>query len=157
MIRFRRNHPVFRRRTWFEGRRIRGIEDLAWFRPDGQEMTDDDWEAGHARAVAVFFNGASIIAPDAYGERIVDDNFLVLLNASDGTIPWTLPGREWGRRWTVDLDTSDHRPGSSRTVNRSAKSTFEVIDRSMVVLRSTQGPSRHPAHARTTRTEGTIG
>ena len=45
----RRDHPVFRRRRWFQGRRIRGIEDLAWFRPDGEEMTDDDWENGYAK------------------------------------------------------------------------------------------------------------
>ena len=46
----RRSHPVFRRRRWFQGRRIRDIEDLAWFRPDGDEMSEDDWETGYARA-----------------------------------------------------------------------------------------------------------
>ena len=53
----RNDHPVFRRRRWFQGRRIRGIDDMVWFRHDGVEMTDDDWETGYARSVGVFING----------------------------------------------------------------------------------------------------
>ena len=89
----RNDHPVFRRRRWFQGRRIRGLDDMAWFRPDGLEMTDDDWETGYAHAVGVFANGESIPATDAYGGRIVDDSFLLLFNASDVDITWTLPER----------------------------------------------------------------
>ena len=112
VIAFRSAHPVFRRRQWFRGRLIRGIEDLAWVRPDGGEMTDDDWERGYARAVGVFVNGRTIPTPNAYGERIVDDSFLVLFNASDQDLPWHIPGVAWGRRWVVDLDTADPRVGS---------------------------------------------
>ena len=148
VLTFRREHPVFRRRRWFQGRRIRGIEDLAWLRPDGEEMTDEDWDAGFARAVAVFVNGESIPTTDAYGERIVDDSFLVIFNASDQPIDWCIPGPQWSRRWTIDLDTADPRRGTARTVNRRPSETLEVSDRSMVVLRSVRSPSRHPVHAR---------
>ncbi len=112
------DHPVFRRRRWFQGRQIRGIEDLAWLRPDGEEMTDDDWDAGFARAVGVFMNGGTIPTTDAYGERIVDDTFLVIFNAGDQPIDWSIPGPEWSRRWTIDLDTADPRRGVGRTVNK---------------------------------------
>jgi glycogen operon protein len=149
---FRRDHPVFRRRRWFQGSKIRGIEDLAWLRPDGEEMTDDDWEVGFARAVAVFMNGESIPTTDTYGERIVDDSFLVIFNASDQPIDWCIPGPQWSRRWTIDLDTSDPKRGSARTINKRPGDTLEVLDRSMVVLRSVRAASRHPVHARSTTT-----
>ena len=69
-------------------------------------MTDDDWEKGFARAVGVFFNGQAIATVDAYGGRIVDDDFLVLLNASDAAIDWTIPDKQFGREWHVELDTN---------------------------------------------------
>src|ERR687898_572297 len=51
LIRFRDEHPVLRRRHFFQGRRIRGseVKDLAWFRPDGKEMSDEDWNNAEAR------------------------------------------------------------------------------------------------------------
>ena len=144
VIAFRSAHPVFRRRQWFRGRLIRGIEDLAWVRPDGGEMTDEDWERGYARAVGVFLNGRTIPTPNAYGERIVDDSFLVLFNASDQDLPWHIPGVAWGRRWVVDLDTADPRRGLGRTIVVRPNDDFSVTSRSLVVLRSTRPPPRHP-------------
>src|SRR6201985_1626372 len=60
VTRLRNEHPVFRRRRWFQGRKIRGVEDLAWFRFDGAEMGEDDWDTGYAQSVGVFLNGGSI-------------------------------------------------------------------------------------------------
>ena len=111
-------------------------------------MTDDDWDAGFARAVAVFLNGETIPTTDSYGERIVDDSFLVIFNASDHPIEWQIPGPQWSRRWTIDFDTADPKRGTARTVNKRPGDVLDVVDRSMVVLRSTRAPSRHPAHAR---------
>ena len=125
--------PVFRRRRWFQGRRIRDIDDLAWFRPDGETMSDDDWETGYARAVGVFLNGDAIPTPDAYGGRIVDDNFFVMFNASEGDLAWTVPAGEWAREWVVELDTDlSHEPGSAV----AAGAVLALVARSMVVLRS---------------------
>ena len=66
LVRIQNDHPVFRRRRWFQGRQIRGIDDMAWFRPDGDEMSDEDWESGYAKSVGVFINGRSIQATDPY-------------------------------------------------------------------------------------------
>ena len=141
ILELRRDHPVFRRRKWFEGRRIRGIEDLAWLRHDGEEMNDDDWENGYARSVGVFLNGRSIPTPDAYGERVVDATFLVIFNADDQPLDWTLPGPQWSRRWTVELNTADPRIGLNRTVNARAGATLSLTERSMLVLRSIAPPA----------------
>ena len=72
----------------------------------------------------------------------------MIFNASDQPIEWQIPGPQWSRRWTIDLDTADPKRGSARTVNKRPGDTLDVVDRSMVVLRSTRSPSRHPAHAR---------
>ena len=130
----RREHPVFRRRRWFQGRRIRNIEDLAWFRPDGELMTDDDWENGYARAVGVFFNGQAIATVDAYGGRIVDDDFFVLFNASDAAIDWTIPDNQFGREWLVELDTNlAARAGRRRS---PPGDVIKLVERSTLVLRA---------------------
>jgi isoamylase len=129
----RQEHPVFRRRRWFQGRRIRGIEDLAWFRFDGVEMGEEDWEAGYAKSVGVLLDGGSITTTDTYGGRIVDDSFFVIFNASELGLPWTVPGGPWAREWVVELDTDlVHEPGTEVPAGGS----LDLAPRSMVVLRT---------------------
>ena len=141
VIAFRAAHPVFRRRRWFKGRQIRGIEDLAWLRPDGEEMTDDDWWTGYARAVSVFVNGTTIPTTDHFGEPVIDDSFLILFNAGHEPLSLTIPGPQWGRRWNVDLDTVDPRIGARRKVAARPGDVVEMLPHSMRVLRATQPPS----------------
>ncbi|HEX4866030.1 MAG TPA: glycogen debranching protein GlgX [Acidimicrobiales bacterium] len=105
LIELRRAHPTFRRRRYFQGQPIRGTLDLGWCTPDGHEMTDDDWNMSHARAVGMFLNGGSITEVDQRGQHIVDDSFLVLFNAFHEPIDWTLP-TQWGGPWRVVLDTT---------------------------------------------------
>jgi isoamylase len=106
---FRREHPVFHRRRWFQGRPIHGtdVTDIGWFAPDGSTMTEEDWDSGFAKSVGMFLNGDAIPDPDARGERVVDDSFLVLFNAHYETLPFTVPDRGWGDHWVVVLDTDD--------------------------------------------------
>ncbi|MFA9431751.1 glycogen debranching protein GlgX, partial [Egicoccus sp. AB-alg2] len=82
LIGLRAEHPIFRRRRWFQGRPLRGeeIDDIAWLRPDGTEMDDEDWDASYAKSLQVFLNGRGIASPDPRGQQIVDDSFLVLFN-----------------------------------------------------------------------------
>jgi isoamylase len=105
LIALRREHPVFRRRHWFQGRPIRGTVDIGWFRPDGTEMDDADWDSGFARSVGLFLNGDTIAERDPRGQRVTDDSFLVILNAHDDRVDWTIPA-QWGDRWQTVVDTS---------------------------------------------------
>ena len=107
LVAYRKAHPVFRRRRWFQGRHIRGIDEMAWFRYDGVEMTDDDWENGFARSVGVFMNGDSIRATDLFGAPMVDDTFFVIVNASELDLPWTMPPVRYAACWVVDIDSAD--------------------------------------------------
>ena len=132
-------HPVFRRQRFFQGRPIRGssIDDIAWLRPDGQPMTDEDWHAGYARSLGIFLNGEGIPERDALGERIVDDSFLLLFNAHHQPVPFTLPGEAYGRAWEVVVDTAD--PLRARAVRRQrdavAGGRLRIVARSLLVLR----------------------
>src|ERR1700710_1079771 len=92
LIALRREHPVFHRRRWFQGKAIRGAEvrDLGWFRPDGELMSDEDWQHGFAKSLGVFLNGEAMESLDERGEPVRDDSFYVLFNAHHEPLPFRL-------------------------------------------------------------------
>ncbi len=111
LIEIRRTHPVFCRRRFFQGRSVRGrgrggLKDIAWFKPDGEEMGDADWDTGYARSLGVFLNGQAIPDVDRRGQPVRDESFYLLFNAWDQPIDFTLPADGWGRSWDLDLDSS---------------------------------------------------
>jgi isoamylase len=139
---FRRRHPVFRRRRFFDGPDGRGADapaDIAWLTPSGREMTDEDWNTGYAKALAVFLNGDAISEPDQRGERVRDDTFLLLFSADSQPVTFTLPSARFGRGWTVVLDTiSPARPADPPgppARQRRAGARVVLRAHSMMVLR----------------------
>ena len=105
-------HPVFRRRRFFSGKPVgrRGdgsLPDIAWFAPDGSEMTGEDWESGFAKSVAVFLNGQGIPDLDVRGQRVTDDSFLLYFNAHYEPIEFALPPTEFGASWVPVIYTAD--------------------------------------------------
>jgi isoamylase len=136
LIALRQAHPVFRRRRWFQGRPLRGTPDIAWLKPDGSEMTERDWTAEHRSTVGVFLNGNAIPSPDPRGQRVVDDSFLLLLNASPDPVKWTVSG-VWGERWARVLDTTlPVLPGRAGDDDaEEVRGDVVVTDRSVVLLR----------------------
>ncbi len=143
LIDLRRRHPVLRRRQFFYGRRIRGseVKDLTWLRTDGKEMTEDDWTNPHTRCLGLRLSGDAIEEIDAKGERIVDDTFLILLNAYHEPVGFTLPAHRRGVRWETVLDT---RTPEGRRHQRSLKGgeVYELEGRSVALLRLGQGRTR---------------
>jgi isoamylase len=139
LTRLRAAHPVFRRRRFFQGRPIRGsnIEDIAWLRPDGQQMSEEDWNVGLAQTVAIFLNGRGIPDHDDLGERIIDDSFLLLINAHHRPITFTLPDSTYGRSWEIVVDTADPLLANARRKQRDAvaEGRLRVPARAMLVLR----------------------
>lgn len=111
LIRLRRAQPVLRRRTFFQGRKIRGsqVEDVAWFEPSGQEMSDEAWEAGFVKCLGVRWAGDAIGELDARGKPIRGDTLLLLFNAHHEPIPFTLPADGARQLWRRVLDTASPR------------------------------------------------
>ncbi|WP_334144176.1 glycogen debranching protein GlgX [Rhabdothermincola sp.] len=145
LIRLRSEHPVFRRPRFFQGRAIQGddVDDIGWFTPEGTAMTEADWSAGFARALAVFLNGDAIPARSPRGEPVRDDSFYVLFNASDDTLEFTLPDPSYGEHWVKVLDTFEDaikhtfpRPDGEAL---KAGESLPVRARSVVLLRRLDG------------------
>ena len=108
LIQLRAGHPVFRQRRFFTGGAAAPDNhgDIAWLTPGGTPMSEADWAAGFAKSVAVFLNGAAISEPDTRGERITDDEFLLLFNAAEHGVEFTIPPATYGEKWLVELDTA---------------------------------------------------
>ena len=133
----RRDHPVFRRRRFFDGlpvgrRGRKGLPDIAWLRPDGSQMTKQDWGSGFGRAVAVFLNGQGIADRDGRGERVVDDSFVLCFSAHHEHIQFMLPPASYGRNWQVVLDTMNPDVGDEQVLRYRQR--VDVGPRALVVL-----------------------
>jgi isoamylase len=139
LIALRGGHPVFRRRRFFEGRPLRGhaFSDIAWFRPDGVEMNDRDWDVGFARSLAVYLNGDALPDPDPLGQQLHDDTFLILLNAHDDTVAFTTPPASWARAWNTLVDTAR---SDTPTAAAAAPATIAVAPFSLQLLQRTDDP-----------------
>ena len=132
LIELRRNHPVFRRWKWFQGRPIKGTVDIGWYRPDSTEMSPEDW-AGFAKSLQVFLSG-HLNSIDKRGQPVVDDDFYVLFNAHHEPIMFTLPKRNGRGEWARFLDTAADCADEEEPVYRSGDKV-PVESRSLVVLR----------------------
>ena len=136
LIQLFHQHPVLRRRVFFQGRRIRGseVKDLAWFKPDGKEMTDDDWNNGFARCLGLRLAGDAIEEVDARGNRILDDTLLILLNAHHEPVNFVLPAHRRKLRWQVAFDTKEENIRRRQRLIRGGNE-YPLEARSMVLLR----------------------
>jgi glycogen operon protein len=135
---FRRRHPVFRRRRFFDGKPIGKddeLRDIAWFTPSGEEMKEQNWDDGFGKSIVVFLNGEAIPDLDQRGTKVVDDSFLMAFNAHYEDIELTLPGPDYGPEWTVMIDTATgeivEEPGEPDV---AAGGRLNLPARSLVVL-----------------------
>jgi isoamylase len=107
LITIKKEHPVFHRRRFFKGRQIKDseVKDIAWFASHGKEMTSEDWGRG-LLTLGIRLAGDAIEEMDEAGNPIVDDSFLLLLNAYHQALPFTLPAHKKGVAWEWVFDTS---------------------------------------------------
>ncbi|MFJ9418793.1 glycogen debranching protein GlgX [Streptomyces sp. NPDC101227] len=138
MVWLRRNHPVFRRRRFFQGQPVEGthdeLSDIAWFTAEGEEMGTGDWQSVHAKALTVFLNGSSISEPGPRGEPVSDDSFLLMFNAHEQEKEFTVPVHH-GRQWQVVVDTDRPRAAADgRGAKVKAGDRLVLTGRSLLVL-----------------------
>jgi glycogen operon protein len=135
LIAFRKNHPVLRRRTFFQGRRIRGseIKDIAWFSASGHEMTDEEWTAGQVRSMGMRLSGDAIEEADEFGRPIVGETLLILLNAHFEALPFVLPAHRASTRWIVVFDTARDGERPRNHLERGGR-TYDLQAHSLAVF-----------------------
>lgn len=137
VVKLRKDHPVLRRRRFFYGDAAHGgeskLQEIGWLRPSGEHMRDEDWTAWYARSLMVYVNGHAISEPDRRGEKIVDNSFLLLVNASEEDIEFTIPTEPTGtsKAWKVVIDTQPTK-GLPRKLKPKAK--VEVESHSLCLL-----------------------
>src|SRR6185437_12328244 len=102
-----------------------------WLRPDGNEMTQDEWNAGWVRCFGLWLNGLTLDEVNAIGEPIHDDTFLLLFNAHHEPMRFVLPPSRPGTVWELCFDTRSS--GIPQRKLRSRKA-YSLSDRSMVLL-----------------------
>jgi len=149
LVRLRKEHPTFRRSRFFDGRPVRRGEgeplpDIVWLQPDGSAMAPEDWGSGFGRAIGVFLNGEGIGGRDARGERITDLHFIVLFNAHDAAVDFTLPADEYSPVWEIVVDTAGI---SADSEPRVAGSEVTVEAKSLIVLRAHVEPEVEADHS----------
>ncbi len=114
LIKLRLAHPNLHRRKFFQDREIRKkgegtlvavIKDVAWINPDGNEVSDEAWSSPWSRAIALLLNGKTLQVTDEDGNWVIDDSFLLLVNAADQGVEFTLPVSPSGNPWCQIIDT----------------------------------------------------
>jgi isoamylase len=139
VITLRREHPVFRRRRFFQGQAIHGsaVKDIGWFTPDGTEMDEADWQAPDVSTLGVFLNGEEIPDQDPRGGRVVDASFMLLLNGGGEPALFKLPGEPWAKEYELVADTALAfvRPPGADAPSYLAGEALSMASRSMAVLR----------------------
>ncbi|HEY7615872.1 MAG TPA: hypothetical protein VH744_03640 [Terriglobales bacterium] len=145
LIRIRRQHPVFHRRRFFQGRPIKGggIKDLLWLNAEGTEMTDEEWSKS-SQVLGMMLAGAGLDEYDARGRRLTDDNFVLLLNSHHEDMSFILPPLDPRSRWAPVLDTA-------RIAGRSGNEGFQgatpylLLARSLALLKERKADRRKAA------------
>ncbi|HXY17222.1 MAG TPA: glycogen debranching protein GlgX [Gaiellaceae bacterium] len=132
LVGLRRRHPVLRRTSFFRGtRRASRLPDAWWFRPDGLRMAQRDWQQADG-ALGIFLNGEEIDARTPRGDHVLDDSFVVLVNAHAEPVDFVLPARRFGSQWALELSTAH--PDSSGSLH-AAREMVQVEAFSLVLLR----------------------
>ena len=135
LIHLRRNHAAFSRKSWFRGEPVKrnGIEDIAWFQPDGSQMSAEHWDQHFAKSIAVFLNGQGLHAVNSEGEKVVDDNFYILFNASEHAVEYKLPDEHYARDWRIIFDTARYSQEEGKNLYK-AKEKIKIDGRSVILL-----------------------
>jgi isoamylase len=116
LINLRLAHPNLHRRKFFQDREIRKkgngellrvIRDIAWFNTDGNEFSDEAWNSEWTRAIGLMLNGQTLQVSNEDGEWVIDDSFLLLVNAADQGVKFLVPGSPSGNPWCQIIDTEN--------------------------------------------------
>jgi glycogen operon protein len=137
LIEIRHDNPVLHRRKFFHGRPIKGtnISDIRWLRPDGEDMTEDEWNTSHVRCLGMLLNGQVMDEYDERGRRIKDDILLLLVNSYWEPIEFKIPGKSTDSPWEILVNTHTPKKVEENGPLCKGAEVFQLEGRSLVLLR----------------------
>jgi isoamylase len=138
LVHFYTNHAVFTRRRWFVGRPIKGLglEDIAWFSPDGTEMTEENWRHDYAKSLGIYKNGRGIRSAGPKGELYIDDNFYIIFNGHYEDLEFQIPVERYGTGWMKAINTAEGFVSDENSLNTISDSGSLIVEgRSVLVLK----------------------
>ena len=149
LIALRKQHPNLHRRKFFQDRKISpalaskhqvdGLEvrDICWYRPDGQEMTEEEWNAGWVRCLGLRLSGRTLDDIDRHGELVRDDTFLYCVNPHHEHIQFYLPPCTASCNWEVVFDTRDDGTFAAPQPVQSGE-PYDLLEHSAVLFREVE-------------------
>lgn len=142
LIAFRKEHPVLRRRRYFEGLFLPGadIKDLTWFKLDGTEIVDEQWADPETRWICMRLAGEAMDEGEPEGGRISDETLLVLLNAHHEAQVFKLPesGGTNGRQWELLMNTEQPAAPTPSGSFHPVGTPYSVAPRALALFRRTE-------------------
>ncbi len=150
LIALRRSHPNLRRRKFFQGRAIdpahkedrdigggKHVKDIAWYRPDGQEMTNEEWDSGWVRCLGMHLSGRTLDQVNQFGFAITDDTFLLTLNPHHESIKFYMPKSSTVKSWEVVIDPKNLQPTNNPRRVRPGM-PYELLPYSAALMRAVE-------------------
>jgi glycogen operon protein len=123
-------NPVLRRRTFFRHEAAEGSgKDLTWLRPDGKEMTAEEWNDAGNHVLGMLIRGEATDEVDERGRKVTGDAILVLLNGGTRSKPFLLPVLGWPGSWSEALNTAHPMPRQVR------EGRVNLVAHSLMLLR----------------------
>ena len=144
LIAFRKKHPNLHRRKFFQDRAIspepvekqrvdgEDVRDIIWFRPDGQEMTVEEWNAGWVRCLGVYLSSRTIADVDRFGDPIGDKSFLICFNPHHENIRFYMPSCNSSCEWQLEIDTRN--PSTTENTLVKTGEYYDMLDHSAIIL-----------------------
>lgn len=135
LISFRKEHPVYRRKKFFQGRKLFGSsKDITWLQSNGREMTEQAWNESRIHAIGMMLSGDAMDEFNQEGVRIADDTFLVLLNASPDSTVFRLP--KVAEKWQIAIHSYDRELKEYEKIVKGG-AQFDLEGRSAIVMKRT--------------------
>jgi glycogen operon protein len=124
-------NPVLRRRTFFrhDGGAAGSAKDLTWLKPDGKEMTSDEWKDPANHVLGMLIRGEATDETDERGRKVTGDAILVLLNGGGRSKPFVLPRLGRPGSWVEVLNTAHPVPRPVR------EGKVNLVAHSLMLLR----------------------
>ncbi len=146
LIAMRRNHPNLRRRKFFQDRPIdpahkqdrdidgKHVKDICWYRPDGEEMSNEEWGLGWVRCMGLQLSGKTLDQFDDLGLPVMDDTYLMCFNPHHEPINFYMPKNGDATEWELVIDTRDTE--ATQPAHVRAGEPYELSSHSAVLLKA---------------------